>query len=283
MSKPGGFMCPFCRQYNARDARHCGRCERLLPPSWLAGPLRNLGTVDLWATKLLAGTSILVFALEMASAGGASLNVLTSLPASVLFRFGALANGLPTSEPWRLLAACFVHMGVLHVAMNLLALAELGRVGEPLVKGSRFLITYVVTGIAGFLVSALWYGTRPYLTAGASGAIFGLDGLILGGLLARRDPAWKSMLSRTLVHSFLFYFALGGATNQAAHLGGLAAGLGLGFLFGQEKRPWRRDAAAHMLAAAGLVAIIGSLVLSQVSPVWRSVRAAETRRTGGGE
>jgi membrane associated rhomboid family serine protease len=189
------------------------------------------------------------------------------MPTAVIIRFGGLTNGLEGSEPWRLLAACFVHMGVLHVGMNLLAFAELGRVAELEFKGSRLVLAYVLTGIAGFVVSTWWYGSDPYVTAGASGAVFGIDGLLVGDLLAKRDRRWRDALVRTVVHSFVFYFVL--STNQAAHLGGLAVGLGLGVLFGRESRPWRIAKTLDTAAAASIVAVAASILLSVLSPAWR--------------
>jgi membrane associated rhomboid family serine protease len=265
VSRLGGFNCPYCRYYNARDARACGRCERRLPPPALAPLLARVGGVDLWATKALAATSIAVFALQLAASGALGPRAaLGAFPARVLLEFGAIATGLERAEPWRLLAACFVHVNLIHIVMNLFALAELGRAGERLVGGSRFVVAYVVTGVVGFAVSALWYGDAPYLTAGASGAVFGLDGVLLGDRMARRDPVWKEMLTRTVVHSFLFYFVL--KTNQAAHMGGLAAGLALGALFARERRPWARDGLFAALAAASGLAIVTSLALPHLAP-----------------
>lgn len=271
----GGFNCPFCRYYNARDAKRCGRCERMLPPPALAPIIATLRMQELWATKVLCAISIVVFAFEMAASGG-HFGFLGGMRVSTLLRFGAITNGLEHTEPWRLLAACFVHMGVLHVAMNVMALGDLGRIGEPLVGGARFVLTYVLTGVLGFVVSAWWYGTSPYITAGASGAVFGIDGLILGDMIVRKDPRWKDLLVRTLVYSFIFYFAIG--TNQAAHVGGLVVGMAMGALFRVESRPWKNAWLTMPLTAISFVAIAASLVLPQLSPVWKEVRAAEQAR-----
>lgn len=271
----GGFTCPFCGYYNANDATCCGKCERRLPPRVLAGPLRELLGTELWATKLLAGISVAVFTLQMLS-DGKEIGVLSGGRLSTMLRFGGLTNGLEHQEPFRLLAACFVHLGVLHIAMNLIALADLGRTWEGDLGGARFVIAYVVTGIVGFLASALWYGSARYYTAGASGAVFGLDGVLLAGMAVRRDRRWKDMLVRTLIYSFVFYFALG--TNQAAHIGGLVAGLVLGVLYGIESRPWRIQTLVGALAALGVLASIASIVMSMRSPVWRHQADLERAR-----
>jgi membrane associated rhomboid family serine protease len=265
VSNLGGLNCPYCRYYNARDDRVCGRCKRHLPPAALSPLIAGLGGVDLWATKALAATSIIVFAFSLKAAGPLAARAIAGgLPIDVLLRFGALTNGLEWAEPWRLVAACFVHISLLHIVMNLFAFAELGRAGEKLVGGTRFVVAYVVTGVAGYVASTFWYGDAPYITAGASGAIFGLDGMLLSDRMVKRDPVWKDMLVRTLVHSFLFYYAL--RTNQAAHLGGLAAGLLLGSFYALEKRPWKRDTLFGVLAALSVPLIAASLVLPHLGP-----------------
>lgn len=270
----GGFNCPWCRAYNAKDEKVCYRCGKPLGSPGVAGVMRTLSEVDMPATKFLAGLSILVFALEMASAGFGKMGLLSGLPTSVMIRFGGLGFGLEHHEPYRLLAACFVHLGLIHVAMNMLALAELGRFCESTIGGPRLIIGYVVTGLVGFLVSGWWYGIQ--FTAGASGAIFGIDGLVLGGMVIKRDSRWKDMLVRTVIQSFVFFFML--RTNQAAHLGGLACGLVMGVIFGLETRPWRRSMLVNIAAGVCVVACVVSVVLPHFSPAWRMVAAQEQRR-----
>lgn len=271
----GGFLCPFCRYYNANDATVCSRCERRLPPSQVAGAVSSVLSIDLWATKLLAGISILVFALQIVSAGGKLQIGLTGMPLSTLIRFGSMTNGLQGAEPFRLLASCFVHMGILHVAMNMMALANLGRLIEPEIKGPRLVLAYVFTGIVGFAATVWWYGDKPYVTAGASGAIFGLEGLIVGSLAAKRDPRWKDMMKQIAFSSVLLAVAL--PVNNAAHAGGFVAGLLLGAVLHKEARPWHLASVVNVAAALSLLAVGVSLVLAQRSPVWRQYKVMEDR------
>jgi rhomboid protease GluP len=271
----GGRNCPFCRCYNALDEKTCVRCLKWLPPPNLTWALREPLLTEHWATKLLAGVSIVVFALQLAVAGVKDVGLITGMPPAVIVRFGGIAGGIEWIEPWRFLSACFVHMGVLHVAMNVMAFAELGRVAEREINGSRLVLAYVITGIVGFVVSSFWYGAHV-VTAGASGAVFGIDGVLIGGMLAKRDRRWVDMLVRTVVHSFLFYAML--RTNQAAHLGGLAAGLVLGLLFGKESRPWRIERPVRVVTAASVVAIVASIGLSLRSPLWKGFAALDAMR-----
>lgn len=275
--KLGGRNCPYCRHYGPLGATHCARCEKWLPPPFLDPILREERLTDLWATKLLAAVSIVVFALEVAAAGG-RFGFLTGVPASVLLRYGAMMNGIEWTEPWRFLAGCFTHMGVLHVGMNLLAFAELGRATERQLGGTRLVFSYVVTGIFGFIVSTAWYGYfhSPYVTAGASGAVFGLDGVLIGMLLAKKDRTWRHALIRTILHSFSFWIIV--RTNQPAHLGGLAIGLLLGWAFGRESRPWRLAIPFGVVTVVSFAAIVTSLVLSAKSPIWQAETARERAR-----
>jgi len=276
----GGFSCPWCGHYNANEDRRCGRCGQSLPPPGLARLFRQLGSPELIVTKTLLFLNIAVFGLQFMDARSIGANPLQSMPISTLLRFGALSNGLELSEPARLLAACFVHMSPMHILFNMMALVQLGRIGEQALGPMRFAVTYTLSGVAGFLVSGLWYtlgeGGKPYITAGASGAVFGLTGLLVAGLAVRRDPRWKEVLVQQLVYSFLMYYAL--HTNQAAHLGGLVVGLVLGVIFWVETPTWNLSPVVAVAAALCLLATVVSLVLPHASPLWREARAAELRR-----
>jgi rhomboid protease GluP len=276
----GGFVCPWCRHYNATDSERCERCQQRLPPVALAKPLAEVLGIDLWATKLLVGINAVIFAAQLAMTLSQKGDFITSMPSSVLMRFGALTNGLESAEPFRLLAACFVHIGVLHIAFNMMALLQLGRVGESAVGGARLLVTYVVTGIVGFVASGYWYRygehNQPYITAGASGAIFGVSGLLIAMLAMRGDKRWKEILIQQLFYSFILWKALN--TNQAAHMAGLVVGGLFGVFFARESRPWRLAIVVNGLAALSLLATGISLYLPHRSPIWREVRAQEVRR-----
>ena len=276
----GGSPCPWCGYYNANGEARCGRCDKRLPPASVGRWLRRLDPASAPVTRALVAINVLVFLLQLADGRTIGMNVTDSMPHSTLLRFGALTNGLETAEPARLLAACFVHMSVMHILFNMMGLVQLGRVGEAALGSTRLLVTYVLSGIVGFVVSGVWYalgeGGRPYVTAGASGAIFGLAGLVIAGLAVRRDPRWKEMFVNLLVYSFLMYFGL--HTNQAAHLGGLVVGLGAGVLFAVETPRWRLDPVFAVLAAVCALAIPVSLVLPQTSSVWHRLRTVEKLR-----
>jgi membrane associated rhomboid family serine protease len=264
----GGFRCPYCSYYNALDEAHCGRCERRLPPAWLAPSIAAIGRTEYPATKALAAFIAFVFSCQIAASRGA-VGFLTGMPLSTTLRFGALMNGTAESEPYRLLASCFVHFGALHIAFNLMALADVGRSAETSVGVFRFASSFFVTGLLGMVASVWWFGSAPYVTAGASGAVFGIQGLVLGERIAKNDRTWWNAFARTVFYSFVWYFAF--HTNQAAHLGGLVVGMALGFGFAKESRPWRHDALVQALVALFVVGTLVSIALAVRSERWREI------------
>jgi membrane associated rhomboid family serine protease len=134
-----------------------------------------------------------------------------------------------SGEAWRLLSACFVHMGAWHLGLNLWVLWQVGRVLEGVLGTGRFVLVYVVSGLAGF---ALSLALQPSLTAGASGAVFGVVGALLAVAAVTRHRRWGQVLIGALIPFVVATFAMGillPMVNNVAHFGGLAMGLCLGF------------------------------------------------------
>jgi rhomboid protease GluP len=170
-------------------------------------------------------------------------------------------------EWWRLLTATFVHIGVLHLGFNMWVLADVGPLVERLVGNAGFLVLYLASGLLGSLASLYW---NPLIvSAGASGAIFGICGALLGFVMLRSDSIPKERLSklRNSIVVFLGYNLLYGLTrdgiDMAAHVGGLVAGFVGGLLISQ---PIKRESAAGrtvrnlVAAGAGGVAILGMVL-----------------------
>lgn len=142
----------------------------------------------------------------------------------VLIDFGAKVNTLiQAGEVWRLLASTFIHIGIIHLAFNLYALWALGPLTEESLGHRRFFMIYILSGLGGSMASYLF---SPALSAGASGAIFGL----LGALLYysyKRPSLWKSGLGMNLVVVILVNLGFGlvqPGIDNFAHLGGLITG-----------------------------------------------------------
>ena len=187
-------------------------------------------------TWILLGAILAVFGLEVLTGATADGRALVRLGANV-------PQLVWQGEWWRLVSAIFLHGGVLHLLLNAWALYQLGGLFEAWMGSGRMALVWFVTGIAGSLASLFFL--RGGLSVGASGAIFGILGALVGVLLRRRDrlrPQAKQLLMQLLMWAGINVF-LGFSTpniDNAAHLGGAAAGLCLGLAL----RPrWEREPA----------------------------------------
>ncbi|MGM8214115.1 rhomboid family intramembrane serine protease [Bacillaceae bacterium W0354] len=168
-------------------------------------------------TYLLIAINVLIFLLiEM---NGDSTNVLQ------LIDWGAKYNpAIADGEWWRIVSSMFLHIGVFHLIMNMLALYFLGEVTERIYGSKRFLFIYFTAGIFGGIAS---YATNNAVAAGASGAIFGLFGALLFFGLHYRQLFFQTMGSNLLFViglNIVFGFTIPQIDN-GAHIGGLIGGL----------------------------------------------------------
>jgi membrane associated rhomboid family serine protease len=285
----GSRVCPYCRALNSAGAARCIRCEKKLPGPLLAGLVDGFHALlgrEFPLTKLYIGICVAVFIAVMIEAGGIKDIGGRHVPLSTELRWGILIGAvvgvseqLPIAfvEPWRYLSAMFFHFGVLHIAFNMLALLDFGRSTETRLGSARFTLIFVFTGVVGFIASDAWniLNALPMgRTAGASGGLFGLMGALIGFLFAKRDPAYKSYLLHAVVFTVVM-IVIDFGVNHAAHIGGFAAGIPLGFIFYKENRPWKRDVLFGWLAALLVVCSVGSILLSHRSPLWQYERQRE--------
>jgi membrane associated rhomboid family serine protease len=186
-----------------------------------------------------------------------------------LLEWGANYGPRTTAGEWWRLATCmFVHIGVFHLGFNMAVLWGIGGFVERLTGSAGMLVVYLVSGLLASAASIAW---NPYIvSAGASGAVFGVYGALLG-FLARRRSAISSEAVRPLQKSALVFVAFNvvyGLGKQgidlAAHLGGLAAGFACGLVLaapltakGVAGRSWRN----LELVGLGLVAVWGAAAL----------------------
>ncbi len=186
---------------------------------------------DAPATFSLLGLIAIVFLLEEASGGAGNPRVLV--------QFGALYPPLVwAGQWWRLIAVLFVHVGLAHVALNGWALYQLGMLFEISFGTARMLAVYFACGLGSSLASLLW--TRN-LSAGASGAIFGLLGALLIFLLRhhqRLRPEAKTLMIELAFWGVInvAYGFSNPAIDNAAHLGGCAVGAIIGLFLVQPRR-----------------------------------------------
>jgi membrane associated rhomboid family serine protease len=176
---------------------------------------------------------------------------------------GGIFDELLQYEPWRYLSAVFVHAGLDHLAFNMLALWSFGKAIEERFGAERLVITFVLTGIAGFVVSRVYYGPVSPPTAGASGALYGWIGVELGVLLSRRDARARELFLERL--AFAVGFALLFSVNNAAHAGGAVLGSVFGYIFERSNMRARAGRGQRWFAVALMVASVASVLLSGLS------------------
>jgi membrane associated rhomboid family serine protease len=176
--------------------------------------------------------------------------------------WGADAGWLVShGQIWRLVSAMFLHAGIIHLLFNSYALIFIGPLLEELLGKEKFLVLYLSTGVAGFLLSNAYYSPfQP--TVGASGAIFGLIGAAI--VLSKRWGSWGSVLHQQLLHWAIYGFVYGllvGA-NNAAHLGGALSGVGLAFLLPNPSRTETSPVLSKVLYWVSVTIIVVSLGLA---------------------
>ena len=152
-----------------------------------------------------------------------------------LVRWGANFGPKTTQGQWWRLGTCmFLHIGLIHLLFNMLALWNVGGLMERLLGRTGFVVLYGLSGVFSSIVSVAWH--PGVVSAGASGAIFGVYGGLLAFVLRHRDlPHYQFLASlRNNTLAFLGYNLLFGFFQQgidmAAHVGGLLGGFGLGLL-----------------------------------------------------
>ena len=135
-------------------------------------------------------------------------------------------------EWWRLLTSCFLHIGIIHLLMNLYALMYIGIQLEPHLGKTRFLAAYLLTGIAGSANSLYWHELT--VSAGASGAIFGMYGVFLAMLttnLIEKSARQAMLTSIAIFVGYNLVNGVRGGIDNAAHIGGLISGIVIGYSF----------------------------------------------------
>ena len=246
---PVGIRCPD----------HAGQALRSQP---VTQRVKNVGrgTQALpvaFVTKTLVGLNVGIYLLQLVM--GADINGSNGS----IFEHGALYGPLVADgDWWRLITAAFLHYGPIHLLMNMLALWWLGAPVEMALGHWRFLLLYIVSGLAGS--AGALYASPHSVTVGASGAIFGMLG---AGLVLEYEATGRlgGNYLTLIIINLAFTFAIPGI-SIGGHIGGLIGGA-LGALaltgFGRERRSFSD------VSASRTVALLGIGVLSVAIAYWR--------------
>lgn len=243
-------------------------------------------------TYILIAANFLMWIIATALAPHSWLVTSDEAGNTVLLLLGAkVVTLMQQGQWWRLVTAMFLHGGLIHLAVNMWALLQLGSLCEIAYGRTRFLIFYVCAGVLGNVAS---YEISPELGVGASGAVWGLFGVaIVFSLKSRRDLPGQvgDRLFRSLVPVLLFNLVLTLAIpiiDKSAHLGGFLAGLLLAALSESKAAPASRRAHELLPVPAALATSIGLLCygawgLGSVLPVagayFQANLAVQRRRT----
>jgi rhomboid protease GluP len=228
-------------------------------------------------TIVLLIANIFVFTLIWQSSG-LPLSLTAPIPSEVLLPFGAKLNSYIHTQHqwWRFVAPMFLHINLLHLIVNMYSLWIVGPYVEKLYGSAKFVVFWVLTGVAGVVGSYLT--VRPGLagnpitgfifkaydtpSAGASGALFGLVGvLFVFGIKFRRElpegfkRAFGTGLLPMIVLNLFIGYVLRGFIDNAAHLGGLLSGALLALVV-DYSRPGERPGVAVTWRVLQIAAIV---------------------------
>jgi membrane associated rhomboid family serine protease/lipoprotein NlpI len=205
----------------------CPECAKTAEAAFHS--LLTEATPRVFITPIIIAINLVVFVTMLAT------GVSFSAPQSdQLLKWGAdygpqTLNG----EWWRLLSSVFVHIGALHLLLNMWCLWGLGRLAERMFGNWTFLALYLLSGLGGSLASVWW--NPSIVSAGASGAVFGVAGGLVAFWYFGKIALPRSIIKRDFasILTFVGYnlaFGFANEVDNAAHLGGLFVGLALGAL-----------------------------------------------------
>src|SRR5881227_3455408 len=167
-------------------------------------------------TRALIGINVAVYIAELATGGGVYGTGSNIYLKGVLY--GPFLN---QGDWWRLITAAFLHYGPFHLLLNMFALYWFGSLLEQRIGSGKFLMLYLVSGLAGSAGALVWSPLVP--TVGASGAIFGILGA--GLVLERqRDYVFGGSALGIIVINFILTFSIS-SISKGGHIGGLIGGV----------------------------------------------------------
>jgi rhomboid protease GluP len=274
----GSVVCPSCGSLVGVNDAQCYMCGRRNPSLWGFAPLLKRLGADLGFVPLVAGVSIVIYMLTLLASGrnvtggGGGLSILAP-DSRVLVHFGA-SGAIPIfvlGNWWSVLSATWLHGGLLHILFNMMSLRVIGPLAADVLGPGRTMITYVVAGACGFLLSSFSAEFLPPLplvtgagvTVGASASVCGLIGVLLyygrsGGssLIRQQATQWAIMIA--------IYGVLMRGIDNLAHLGGFLGGYAMAAVF----NPMTRERGDHVLIGiAALIVSLAAIAASLIKPL----------------
>jgi membrane associated rhomboid family serine protease len=208
-------------------------------------------------TRILIAVNVGIYLLELA--GGGNIDGVGSR----IFARGALYGPLVANgEWWRLITAAFLHYGPIHLGLNMFFLYLIGTPVEQYLGRARFLLVYLVSGLAGSAGALVFSPTA--VTVGASGAIFGILGAALV-LERQRSYVLGGSAMGLIVINLIFSFALSNI-SIGGHIGGLIGGIACMLAL---TRLGRVHGAYGRVGAVGIAGVVAVAALSVAIAYWK--------------
>ena len=274
-------VCPQCGQVQDRNERRCVQCGAVLGARiWQVANRLGLVVPTAVSVSTLLGMVIAIAYLRLMFARPGT-GYLTVGSDDLIYLGAYYLPALEAGQLWRHMTAIFVHIGLLHLGFNLIALAQIGPAIEETFGRARMLLLFMSTGVVGFAVCQAM--GMVAVSAGASGAIMGLCGAAAGW--GQRDGTSTGRNVRNQMLKWAAYTMIFGVmirANNTAHAGGFISGALLGYLMPPRwlRRGYVRgsDYAIGGLSVAALV-IAFALVLHPPasSDTWARAYAAKWR------
>ncbi|MCM8531242.1 MAG: rhomboid family intramembrane serine protease [Lentisphaeraceae bacterium] len=223
----------------------------------------NANVKDIYVTKAIIAINIAVFVF-MAIKGVSVINPETK---DIEVWGGNLSGYTMFGESWRLVSCMFLHIGIIHIFFNMMVLWSLGNLIEKFFGHVNFLLLYFFSGLVGSLASVVW---NPFVvSAGASGAVFGVFGAMCGFLIVKRRDLPRTFYDEMKKNAFLFLglnLAFGFSVpniDMAAHLGGLVGGLIAALILSQ-----------NVMQRKGMKSLVPTLIytLASAAVIWFSFK-----------
>ena len=194
----------------------------------VTGEKISFGWNDHGMTFFLIAVNLLVFI----AMGLRGINVYDPTVEDILRMGGNVKFNVTGGQWWRLATNIFVHIGLMPLIVNLVGLYFIGLMVESILGKLKFLIAYLTTGVLSSLISIIWVAEG--VSAGATGAIFGIYGVLLAFVTTpyvnkKFSPFWIFGTVAYAVFNIVIGFR--GGNDNAAMMGGFVAGLVTGYLF----------------------------------------------------
>lgn len=251
-------MCQACRALVEASASECPLCGRASVPSLSARAGAALAGAQSLSFIILT-INIILFVLmslvEVNSGRGAEAFI-QSASGPVLYDFGALLPpAVAAGQWWRLITFNFLHIGLMHLLFNSSALYQIGPQVEEIYGSQRFIVIYMVTGFLSGVASFMF----NIGGAGASGAIFGLIGLMAVHGYREGGTYGRAIMRQMLIWAGIgFVFGAMIGANNVAHAGGFITGGGLGFIMSSREPATNRASSAWNVAAIACVVVLAA-------------------------